>query len=353
MKREEKKQRLALSLLYSGVIICVQLIALLFGSVVLYVCMQLGILTEMGISKENGILWLIFVVGINTIVGVMVAVLTSEISLRPINRVINQLNTLASGNFKTRLEFGMPIKKHPTFVELTNSFNTMAKELENTEVLRGDFINNFSHEFKTPIVSIAGFAKLLRRGNISPEQTQEYLAIIEEEAIHLAVMATNVLDLTKIENQTILSDVSEFNLSEQIRSCVLLLENKWSRKNLSLDLEFDEYVILGSEELLKHVWTNLLDNAIKFAPFMGEIVVRITESEDSFCVTVTNFGSEIPAEKQDKIFNKFYQAEESHTSVGNGIGLAIVKQVVELHAGKVSVESVDSKTSFMVSLPKR
>ena len=352
MRKEEQKYRLALTILYSGIILCVQLIALIIASVILYVFMQLGILTEIGISKEIGIRWLLFIILINTVVGVIVAVATSKIPLRPINRVINQLNTLASGNFKTRLEFGKPIKHLPTFVELSDSFNTMAQELENTEVLRSDFINNFSHEFKTPIVSIAGFAKLLRRGNLTPEQTQEYLAIIEEEAIHLAVMATNVLDLTKIENQTILSDVSEFNLSEQIRSCVLMLENKWSSKNLSLDLEFDEYKITGSEELLKHVWTNLLDNAIKFSPSTGEIAVRIVEDRDSINVSVTNFGSEIPVEKQSKIFNKFYQADESHSSVGNGIGLAIVKQVVELHSGKVSVESADEKTTFIVVLPK-
>ena len=350
--KEEQKHRLALTILYSGVIICVQIMAVLTASVVLYIFMRLGILTEIGISKENGIRWILFMIVTNTIVGAIVAALTSEIPLRPINQMINKLNALASGDFKTRLEFGKTLRNHSTFMELSNSFNTMAQELENTELLRSDFVNNFSHEFKTPIVSIAGFAKLLRRGNLTQEQTQEYLAIIEEESLQLADMATNVLNLTKIENQTILSDVSKFNLSEQIRSCVLLLENKWSRKNLSLDLEFDEYEISGSEELLKHVWTNLLDNAIKFSPPTGEIVLRITENDDRLCVSVTNFGSEIPAEKLDKIFNKFYQADESHASAGNGIGLAIVKQVVELHSGKVDVESVDGKTTFIVSFPK-
>ncbi|MCM1047117.1 MAG: HAMP domain-containing histidine kinase [Clostridiales bacterium] len=353
MRKKEQKHRFALTILYSGVIICVQLAALLIASIVIYIFMRLGILTEIGIPEEGVIRWLMFMIATNTVVGATVAAFTSKIPLRPINRIINQLNTLASGNYKTRLEFGKPIGNHPTFVELTNSFNTLAQELENTEVLRSDFINNFSHEFKTPIVSVAGFAKLLRRGNLSEEQAQEYLAIIEEEAVHLADMATNVLNLTKIENQTILSDVSEYNLSEQIRSCVLMLENKWSRKNLSLDLQFDEYKIRGSEELLKHVWTNLLDNAIKFSPPTGELVVRIEDGHDNICVSVTNFGSEIPAEKQDKIFHKFYQADESHASAGNGIGLAIVKQVADLHGGKVSVESADDKTTFTVSLPKK
>ena len=353
MKKEEKKQRLALTLLYSGVSICVQVVALIIGSIVLYIFMRLGLLSEIGIPKENGIYWLLFIIVTNIIVGAIVAAFTSKIPLRPINHIIDQLNVLASGNFKTRLEFKKPIKNHPTFKELTDSFNTMAQELEHIEMLRSDFINNFSHEFKTPIVSIAGFAKVLRRGKVSPEQAQEYLAIIEEEAVQLADMATNVLNLTKIENQTILSQVSEYNLSEQLRSCVLLLENKWVRKNLSLDLEFDEYEINGNEELLKHVWMNLLDNAIKFSPSTGEILLRISQKGDNVQVSVTNFGSEIPKEKQKKIFNKFYQADESHGSQGNGVGLAIVKQVVELHSGKVYVESAHGKTTFTVLLPQK
>lgn len=352
MRKEGKKHRFGLTIIYFGLIIGIQLMALFIASVVLYIFMRAGILTEAGISRESGGYWLVFIIVINAVVSVGVSLLTSKIPLRPINRVINQMNALASGNFKVRLEFGKPIKNHPTFVELTNSFNTMAQELENTEVLRSDFINNFSHEFKTPIVSIAGFAKLLQRGNLSPQQTQEYLEIIEEEAVQLANMATNVLNLTKIENQAILSDITRFNLSEQIRSCVLLLENKWSRKNLSLDLEFDEYEISANEELLKHVWTNLLDNAIKYSPSTGEIVLRIGQKEESISVSVTNFGSEIPLEKQDKIFNKFYQGDESHASAGNGIGLAIVKQVVNLHSGTVGVESAEGKTTFTVTLPK-
>lgn len=353
MKKKEKKQNLSVTILYFFVIICVQLIGLVIAGVVIYFFMQFEVLTSLDMSKKGIIYRLMYVLLLNTIISIIVAALTSKIPVYPVNQLINQLNTLASGDFKARLEFRKPIKNHPTFIELTNSFNTLAHELENTEVLRSDFINNFSHEFKTPIVSIAGFAKLLRRGNLTQEQTQEYLAIIEEEAVHLADMATNVLNLTKIENQKILSDISIFNLSEQIRSCVLLLENKWSQKNLSLDIEFEEYEISGSEELLKQVWINLLDNAIKFSPPTGEIVLRIKEEDSHICVSVTNFGSEIPFEKQDKIFNKFYQADESHASAGNGIGLAIVKQVVERHSGKISVESADSKTTFLVFLPKK
>lgn len=262
------------------------------------------------------------------------------------------MNRLASGDFKARLSIWKPLKNHPTFAEITDSFNTMAQELENTQMLRSDFINNFSHEFKTPIVSIAGFAKLIRKGNLTDEQKEEYLAIIEEESLRLSAMATNVLALTNIENQTILTDVSTYNLSEQLRSCVLLLEEYWSRRNLSLELEFDEYEISANEELLRQVWINLLDNAIKFSPPTGEVILQITQKESILRVRVTNFGSEIPEDKMDKIWGKFYQADESHASQGNGIGLAIVKYIVELHKGEVSVKSQNGMTTFTVELPK-
>jgi signal transduction histidine kinase len=262
------------------------------------------------------------------------------------------MNRLASGDFKARLEIEGPLAKHSAVKEVTDSFNRMAEELQSTEMLRSDFINNFSHEFKTPIVSIAGFAKLLRRGSLPAEKQEEYLAIIETESMRLSQMATNVLNLTKVENQTILTDVTEYNLSEQIRSCILLLSEKWEQKNIEYALDFNEYTIHANEELLKQVWINLLGNAVKFTPVGGLIEVRITEQENNITVSVRNTGSEIAPEHQERIFNKFYQADESHASEGNGIGLAIVKRVVELHEGEISVSSGSGSTTFTVTLPK-
>lgn len=353
MKQKIQREHFALSVLFSIVIFLIQLISLVIAGVIAYLLMKLGVLSGFGISKEGGGLLLLFMVLISLITGVVVVALTNRIPLKPLHRIIDRLNQLASGDFRARLEFGRPLKDISGFAELSDSFNTMARELESTELLRSDFINNFSHEFKTPIVSIAGFAKLLRRGNLTEAQKDEYLAIIEEESLRLSAMATNVLNVTKVENQTILTDVTTYNLSEQLRSCVLLLEDQWSRKNLSLDLEFEEYTISANEELLKQVWINLLDNAIKFSPPTGEILLRIAQKENTLQVSVTNFGSEIPADKQDKIFNKFYQADESHAAKGNGLGLAIVRRVVELHRGTVRVDSADGKTTFTVSLPNQ
>ncbi len=177
--------------------------------------------------------------------------------------------------------------------------------------------------------------------------------IIEAESLRLSEMATNVLNLTRIENQSILTNVSQFNLSEQIRSCILLLEHKWSSKALNWKLDFGEVEVAGNEELLKQTWVNLIDNAIKFSPEGETVEISISEVPGRVSVTVANTGPEIPEEARERVFHKFYQADESHSSEGNGVGLAIVKRVVELHRGKVSVDSGGGIVSFSVELPRR
>ena len=352
MKKEFRKERISLTLLYSTISFCILLLSVLVAAAFSYLFTRFDLLDFLDVDGDSVTASLLFMVFVSAIVGIVVTLLTRRIPLNPFNSLINHMNRLATGDFKVRLTFGKPAQNIPAFTELSDSFNTMAQELENTEMLRSDFINNFSHEFKTPIVSIAGFAKLLRRGNLTEEQKEEYLAIIEEESLRLSTMATNVLNLTKLENQTILTDVSTYNLSEQLRSCVLLLEDAWSKKNLELDLDFDEYTISANEEMLKQVWINLLDNAIKFSPPTGEVRIEIFETYRSIRVSVTNYGSEIPPEKMDKIWNKFYQTDESHASLGNGIGLAVVKHIVELHKGTASVLSKNGVTTFITELPK-
>ena len=347
MKKEELKERYSLTLLYSVIVFCILLVSVVIAIVLALMLSSVGVLS----FSDSNFSPFIFMALVSAAVGLLLTVLTRKLPLTPINTLINSMNRLKSGDFKTRLEFKGKLKRHPIALELRDSFNTMAQELENTEMLRNDFINNFSHEFKTPIVSIAGFAKLLRRGNLSEEQKEEYLQIIEEEALRLSAMATNVLALSRIKNQTILTDVSRFNLSEQIRDCVLLLEEKWSNKALSFELDFEEHYISANQELLKQVWINLLDNAIKFSPLTGEIKLSISEIANSSIISITNYGEEIPAEKLDLIWNKFYQTDESHACQGSGIGLAIVKAIVQLHSGSIRAESDKGLSCFTVELP--
>ena len=351
MNREERKHRLALTLLVAAFVFCIILVAVILSAVTVFILLDTGIISTID-GRPDPRHTLIFMGLISLVIGSVLTALISKFSLKPVNKIVNQMNRLASGDFKARLTIGKPLNSHPTFVEVSESFNKMAEELENTEMLRGDFINNFSHEFKTPIVSIAGFAKLLKRGNLTDEQRREYIDIIEEESMRLAAMATNVLNLTKYENQTILTDIVTFNLSEQLRSSILALEGKWTKKNIDFNLDFGEHMIEGNKDMLKHVWINLIDNAVKFSSDGGTVEITIRERNGYYEVSVRNHGSEITPEQQKKIFNKFYQADESHASEGNGVGLALVKGISELHGGRVTVHSEDGTTTFTVNLPK-
>lgn len=352
MKYQEHKPRFALTLLLSFFVFIINVIALLLTIIVVYLLIRFHIIEVSGGQVQlSHVLWFVFFTSI--VIVFLITAFTGKISLTPFTRIINQLDRLAKGDFTARLHFGKPIGSHPAFRQVEQSFNRAAEELENTEMLRSDFINNFSHEFKTPIVSIAGFAKLLRHGNLTDEQKEEYLVIIEEESLRLSAMANNVLNLTKVENQKILTQVTKYNLSEQIRSAVLLLADKWTPKNLSMDMDFGEYLIRANEELLKQVWINLLDNAIKFSEENGTISVSITEDDAHISIAVSNHGKAIPQDRIPHIFNKFYQADESHSSEGNGIGLAVVKKICDLHGGTVSVESSCLITTFTVVLPKQ
>ena len=351
-KLRERTSRTSLTLAFSIFVFLILLAAIAMTALGLWLLAKANIILTPNGEIQFGEL-LLFMSLISLIIGGVIAFFSSRLPLRPVNELINKMNRLAAGDFKTRLKFGDTMSAHPAVKEVTASFNAMAEELENTELLRNDFINSFSHEFKTPIVSITGLANLLEAGNLTEEQRVQYARAIREESMRLSSMAGNILNLTKVENQTILTDVSRFNLSEQIRSAVLLLEEKWSAKNIDLQLDFDEFIIEANEEMLKQVWINLIDNAVKFVPRCGTVELELFEKEESLCVKISNTGSEIPYEKQDKIFHKFYQVDESHATQGNGIGLAIVKSIVELHNGDVTVSSGDGITSFTITLPKK
>lgn len=349
MKKNGQPSRLRVTALFTLWVFCILTITMTAAGAVLYGLYQAGGISFLYEEKFRfPILLLLFAI-VSIVVGTAISFMLSRIPLKPFHTLMDGMEKLSEGDFQTRIDLGdAQIGK-----KLSDSFNLLAQELENTEMLRSDFVNGFSHEFKTPIVSILGFARLLRRGSVPPEQQQEYLGIIEEESARLAAMATNVLNMTKIENQTILTDVSRYDLSEQLRTCILLLEKKWTQKKLQITAEFGEYMIDANEELLKQVWINLLDNAVKFAPEEGAVSVSIRQNQDALIVTVSNTGPEISEESRSRIFRKFYQEETSHSGEGNGLGLSIAQKIVKLHRGRISAESCDGITSFFVELPVR
>lgn len=269
--------------------------------------------------------------------------------LRPIDELMQAMRTVSHGDFSVRVDN----ENMPGYMnDLGGSFNDMAQELGGLEMFRKDFINNFSHEFKTPIVSIRGFAKQLEREDLTEEQRKEYISIIVSESDRLANMASNVLLLTKLENQTIVTDKTVYRLDEQLRGSILLLEKQWDDKDIDLDLDMDEVEFRGNEEMVAHIWVNLINNAIKFSPVGGRLTISLKEADGAAVVRIADEGEGMDETTQKRIFEKFYQGDTAHTTEGNGLGLSLVKRIVDLCGGSIEVESAPGRgTAFTVRLP--
>ena len=296
--------------------------------------------------------------GVCTIIGTALATYLGTYYLRPLKRLIAATNEVKKGNFKVQVqidkkEISDSTVKPPREMDiLVSSFNDMVRELDSIELFRNDFINNFSHEFKTPIVSIRGFAKELQTENLSEEQRLEYAKIIAEEADRLAKLSTNVLELSKLENQQILSDKTEFYLDEQLRQCILLFEPTWSEKEIEMIPELAEVKLYSNEELLSHVWKNLISNAIKFTPQGGCISVTLEKQNETVVVKISDSGIGMSEDVQKHIFEKFYQGDPSHHHKGYGIGLTMVDRALKLSGGSIAVESTPGVGStFTVTMP--
>ena len=286
------------------------------------------------------------------LIGAGLATLSGKYIMSRISRISHGMREVARGNFKERVP-EKDKKNSPTeFGELERSFNQMASDLDGIEIFRNDFINDFSHEFKTPIVSIRGFARQLQSENLSEEQKNEYISIIISESERLVNMSSNVLLLSKLENQQIVSDKHELDLDEQIRRSILLLEKDWSEKEIDLDIDLDEIKINFNEEMLSHVWINLISNAIKFTEVGGRIEISLKEREGMAIFSIKDNGIGMSDEVKERIFEKFYQGDRSHTTSGNGIGLNIVQRIISLARGAISVESkLGEGSKFTVTIP--
>lgn len=227
----------------------------------------------------------------------------------------------------------------------------MVEELNGIEMFREDFINSFSHEFKTPIVSIQGFAKQLKKDGLSEDKKREYIDIIISESKRLTNLSSNILLLNKFENQQFITDTADFYLDEQIRSCILLLEKQWSKKNIEFDIELEPVLYNGNQEMLSQVWVNILNNSIKFSPQNTTITVRTSVKDNKIRIDICDCGEGMDENTINHIFERFYQGDSAHASEGNGLGLPVVKRIVELCGGTIRVESQKGRgTVFSVFL---
>ena len=351
-QRKEKRWNLTLSLMLFvfGVII----LAMLAAGVIILVLHAAGMLTLLNLEPGffHRIPFFRFLLQMMLLSGFLALALTrlfSKYALHPIRKVIGATRKVAAGDFSVQIQ----LKGVEELEELSQSFNKMTRELSTIETLRSDFVNNFSHEFKTPLMSIQGFAELLEEGNLSAEEQKEYAGIIIAESKRLATLATKTLALSKYESIEILADKAPFRLDEQIRRSVTFVEQQWMAKGLDVSVELEEILFTGNEDLMQQIWLNLLDNAIKFSPQCGNIHIRLQWHSDAIRFTIQDEGIGMDEQTQARCFDKFYQEDESQSKPGNGLGLAIVKRIVELHNGSVEVQSRPSQGSMFTVILKR
>ena len=259
---------------------------------------------------------------------------------RPVRIITEATEQIMQGDFSVRVK-PMHGAGMEGFNQIGMAINAMAAELAGTETLRTDFIANVSHELKTPLAVMGNYATMLQRPDITEEERCEYAKAISEAARKLAQLITNILKLNKLENQQIFPQPKEFDLSEQLCECLLVFEDAWEAKHLEIETDIQDYVRIKSDpELLSLVWNNLISNAVKFTPDGGTIGLSLKTEDGSVVVQVRDTGCGMKPEVGQHIFEKFYQGDTSHATQGNGLGLALVKRVVDILSGEIGVQSV-------------
>lgn len=289
-----------------------------------------------------------FLIG-SLLLGLVVTVSVGRLIIRPLQEFGKAFDEIAKGNF----DYRMPVSaKFEEINRMAERLNAMTYDLAHIETLRSDFVTNVSHEFKTPLAAIEGYATLLQDGVLPPDKREYYIGKILENTQRLTGLSSDILLLSRLENQGEIVDNHEFRLDEQIRKAVIVLEDKWSTKHIEFDMDLPKQMYYGSESLLSQVWLNILDNAIKCSHNEGVICVRIMHGAEGTVVAVRDQGIGMSPEVQKHIFEKFYQGDASRQTEGNGLGLALVARIVELCHGRIEVESRQGEgTVFRILLP--
>ena len=289
--------------------------------------------------------------GCGLIIGLFLTVIGIRSFFEPIHKLIKSTEKITEGKFEEAIIPIQPKNRNSEIENLIVSFNSMVKELSSNEILRTDFINNVSHEFKTPLAAIQGYATLLQDKDLTVEDKKQYTNQIIDATKQLTTLTGNILKLTKLENQKLQFNYDTYRLDEQIRQSILEFEMFWSKKNLDLDLDLEEVVITSDRDLLSHVWSNLISNAIKFSNDNGTLKISLSKSNGQIVAKVTDYGIGISEENLQRIFEKFYQADKSRAKEGYGLGLAICYNIVKVLKGDIKCESkLGEYTTFTVTL---
>ena len=339
-----QKSKLHLTILFSLLVFCILFLTMIFMlcSIVLVTQYKLFYIPH----DYIGFIWFSIA---SIFIGTTFAHFIGKKSIRFFASISEASKKVAKGDFNVQIDENMKVKE---LREMSHNFNLMIRELAGMEMFRNDFISNVSHEFKTPLSAIEGYTTLLQTPNLPEDKKQFYISKILYNTNRLSELTGHILLLSRLENQNISIPKSTFSLDEQIRQIILLFERDWTEKNIDLDINLEEINYLGNEELLAQVWQNIIGNALKFTNPNGKIKVFMESNDKYIVIDIIDNGIGIDKATQARIFEKFYQGDKSHTIKGNGLGLALSKQIIELHNGFISVSSQKDKGSkFTISLP--
>jgi signal transduction histidine kinase len=351
ISQEEKRFQTALF----GRLVALSSVALLISTAFLFVIAAIFSQFEKFNLKSlanNGFFYLIAIIAF--ILAFVISIFISKNFSKPMSKLSDATYQVAKGNFEIKLERpkrknGKPRKRNEVDAVYEN-FNKMVTELKQNEIFKTDFISNVSHELKTPLATIQGYATLLQDEKLPKKLRTEYIQTIIIATKQLTNLTTNILKLSKLENQGIFTEHKQYNLAEQIRTTILSLEKAWAEKDIELDLDLDEVMATLDEDLIAQVWKNIIENAIKFSNNKGVISISLKKENNLVIVKIKDNGHGMTEQTKKHIFDKFYQGDNSHSKEGNGLGLALAKKILDIHKADVVVDSeIDKGTTFTIT----
>ena len=282
-----------------------------------------------------------------TITVILFIILIEKILIHRVKELNDATKEVILGNYDFQLE----VNQKDEISNLTINFNKMMKDLHSNEYLNKEFVRNFSHEIKTPLSAIIGYAELIRDSNIDSDTTKDYLKIIIDEATRLSYLSKDMLAISLVDSKTIIKQSDQFNVAEQIRNAILISQLDWEKRNLELNLELENIDCVSNKELTYQIWTNLINNAIKFSNSDKELIIKLYRDTDNVIFEITNEGDVIYKDEQERVFDLFYISDKTKNKHSSGVGLTLTKKIVKKLNGEIAVSSCNSKTTFTVTLP--
>lgn len=342
------KRTLKLAAMFTLHVLALLVVSLLISAVIIHALVITGALAQ---PSPGIIIFMLCLMAV--IIGAFMSRMAGRDVLSGVIETSEAAKRVAQGDFTVRVAVDSRAEEVRSLEE---SFNRMASELEHSEMLSTDFVNNVSHEFKTPLAAIEGYATLLQTPDLTPGKRDFYTEKILLSTRKLSELTSSILELSRLENSELKLEREPFQLDEQIRECILTCEGAWTEKGIELNVDLEEVAFDGNADLLARVWQNLIGNAVKFSPAGGRVSVSLKEVGEgdgrAIIFAVTDEGVGMTAEQQGRIFEKFYQGETAHSEEGAGLGLALAKKIVDLHGGNIHVESeLGRGSTFLVEIP--